>query len=80
MGTEAARPSDWIPAVPLSWSVMLFRPVTLRRHLSVVLPFSESDGAKGSLCLGLSADQIRLSIFDSLMNSRCYVAGRKSIG
>jgi len=29
-------------AVPLSWSILLFRPVTLRRHLSVVLPLSDS--------------------------------------
>src|SRR3974390_552449 len=28
------------PAVPLSWSPWLVRPVTLRRHLSVVLPLS----------------------------------------
>jgi len=31
-----------IQAVPLSWSILLCRPVTLRRHLSVVLPFSDS--------------------------------------
>jgi hypothetical protein len=34
--------ADWIPAVPLSWSTRLFRPVTLRRHLSVGLPLSET--------------------------------------
>jgi hypothetical protein len=29
-------------AVPLSWSSRLFRPVTLRRHLSMALPLSEN--------------------------------------
>ena len=31
-----------IPAVPLSWSPRLVRPETLRRHLSVTLPLTES--------------------------------------
>ncbi len=60
MGTEAARPSDWIPAVPLSWGAMPFRPVTLRHHLSVVLPLSESVRAIGSLCLGQDSDPLRV--------------------
>ena len=42
VGTEAARISGWIPAVPPSWGLVPFRPVTLRHHLSVVLPLSES--------------------------------------
>jgi len=42
MGTAAVRDADWIPAVPLSWGLSPCRPVTLRRHLSVVLPLSES--------------------------------------
>src|SRR5215831_17647944 len=33
---------DWIPAVPPSWGVLPVRPVTLRRHLSMALPLSES--------------------------------------
>ena len=36
--------ADWISAVPLSWGAAQapVRPVTLRRHLSVGLPLSES--------------------------------------
>src|SRR6185503_17774487 len=38
--TISADRSTGILAVPLSWSLALVRPVTLRRHLSVVLPLS----------------------------------------
>src|SRR5262245_13215337 len=41
-GTEAAHAVDWIPAVPPSWGPRPVRPVTLRRHLSMALPLSES--------------------------------------
>jgi hypothetical protein len=40
--TGSAENSAGILAVPLSWSQSLFRPVTLRRHLSAALPLSES--------------------------------------
>src|SRR5207249_3956772 len=42
-GPRAVHAVDWIPAVPPSWDPRgPVRPVTLRRHLSMALPLSES--------------------------------------
>src|SRR4029079_12328725 len=41
-GPTRPKISAGILAVPLPWSLSLFRPVTLRRHLSVALPLTES--------------------------------------
>jgi hypothetical protein len=39
----------WISAIPLSWGPQDVRPVTLRRHLSMTLPFQNRDKFIGSV-------------------------------